>query len=191
VIAGLVLAAGLGTRFGGTKVLASLHGTALVRHVVDRLLLAGLSPVVVVGGEAWAAIAAACEGTGAQVVENPDPEAGLSGSLRLAVTHVPASCDAFVVALGDQPFIEPEVVRRLVGVWESSNAAAVVPEYRDGRGNPVLFDSTMRRHLVTLTGDRGARDLLTTLGSRVGVVAVDSAAPRDVDRPGDLTSLEG
>lgn len=191
MIAGVVLAAGLGTRFGGSKVLAMLHGTPVVRHVVARLREAGLSPLVVVAGTQRDEIAAALEGAGAEVVANPNPDAGLSASLRLGVDALPDYVGAFVVALGDQPLIDPDVVRRLAEAWNQSNAAAVVPVYRDGRGNPVLFDATLRRRLSGLTGDAGARELLEQLGDRLGRVPVDAESPRDIDTRADLEALQG
>lgn len=191
MIAGVVLAAGRATRFGGTKVLAGLHGTPVVRHVVARLKEAGLSPLVVVAGAQRDEIAAALEGAGVEVVTNPNPDAGLSASLRVGVDALPDYVGAFVVALGDQPLIDPDVVRRLAEAWNQSNAAAVVPEYRDGRGNPVLFDATLRRRLAALSGDAGARELLRQLGDRLGRISVEADAPRDVDTRADLEALHG
>jgi molybdenum cofactor cytidylyltransferase len=191
MIAGLVLAAGSATRFGGGKVIALLHGSPIVRHVVARLREAGLSPVIVVAGAEREAIASALEGEEAELVLNPNPEVGLSGSLRLGVDALPDYVGAFVVALGDQPLIDPNVVRALIDTWNQSNAAAVVPEYRDGRGNPVLFDATLRRRMASLSGDVGARELLEQLGDRLGRVHVDADSPRDVDTREDLTALEG
>lgn len=191
MIAAVVLAAGRGERFGGEKVVAELHGVALVRHVVDRLRLAGLSPVIVVAGASSMAVRDALLGTDADVVENPRPDDGLSASLRIGVEALPEECDAFLVALGDQPLLDAGVVRALTDTWRDSNAAAVVPVYRDGRGNPVLFDATMRRRLRALEGDAGARALLEAMGDRVVRVAVEADAPRDVDTPDDLRALGG
>ncbi|HEX4933179.1 MAG TPA: nucleotidyltransferase family protein [Gemmatimonadaceae bacterium] len=191
MIGAVVLAAGRGERFGGDKVLAEVRGIALVRHVVDRLRLAGLAPVVVVAGPSPDGVRSALVGTDAQVVANPDPSSGMSGSLGLGVSALPVEVDAFVVALGDQPFIEASVVRSLGETWRDSNAAAVVPMYHDGRGNPVLFDASMRRRLQALEGDMGARDLLAAMGDRVLRVPVDGDAPRDVDTPDDLQALGG
>lgn len=191
MIGAVVLAAGRGERFGGDKVLAPLRGIPLVRHAVDRLALAGVSPIVVVGGATGEGVRAALAGTPAEVVVNPNPALGLSASLRTGVEALPAACDAFFVALGDQPLLDVEVLRRLVETWRGSNAAAVVPVYRDGRGNPVLFDGTMRRQLRGLAGDAGARELLEAMGDRVVRVDVDVDAPRDVDSPDDLRAIEG
>lgn len=191
MIGAIVLAAGAASRFGGDKVVAAVQGTPLVRHVVDRLLAAGIAAPVVVTGAAGAAVAEALAGTGAVLVPNPAPADGLSGSLRVGLDALPPECTAFVVALGDQPLIDAALVRTLTETWRHSNAAAVVPEYRDGRGHPMLFDATLRERLRALTGDTGARDLLDRMGDRVLRVPVDAAMPRDVDTPDDLAALGG
>ena len=192
MIAAVVLAAGRATRFGGTKVLATLQGTPLVRHVVDRVAQAGVERIVVTAGDDAASLRAVLAGTIAEVVGVPDAAAGLSASLRGGVEALAGDVSAFVVALGDQPLVDPQLVTRLCEVWAATNAAAVVPVYRDGqRGNPVLFDATMRPRLRALAGDVGARDLLRAMGDRVLEVRVDADAPRDVDTRADLDALEG
>lgn len=191
MIVGIVLAAGSASRYGAPKVLERVRGIELVRHVVDRVSAAGIADVIVTAGASADGVREAVEGSGAVVVVVPDAASGLSASLRAALDVLPEECTGFVVALGDQPFIDPAVVRQLHDTWESSNAAAVVPVYRDsGRGNPVLFDATMRRRLRDLTGDAGARDLLVAMGDRVVQVPVDAPAPRDVDTREDLSHLE-
>ena len=191
MIAGVILAAGCATRFGGPKVLAPLGGRAVVRHVADCLRAAGVAPLVVVVGDAEAGVVEALAGTDAATVRNSRPEDGMSASLRIGVDALPEDIGAFVVALGDQPFIDVDMVRHLARTWQESNAAAVVPVYRDGPGNPVLFDATMRRLLRTLRGDAGARDLLHAMADHVVRVTVDADAPRDVDTPDDLRAIGG
>jgi CTP:molybdopterin cytidylyltransferase MocA len=191
VIGAVVLAAGQGTRFGGPKVVARLKGIELVRHVVDRLALAGVFDIVVTAGEHLPAIEAAVSGSPARVVKVPASDSGLSVSLNTGVSALSDDCRVFVVALGDQPLIDPQLIGRLRQAWEGSNAAAVVPVFRGGvRGHPVLFDISMRRFLRDLTGDRGAKQLLDEMADRVIFLPVDADAPRDVDSREDLTALE-
>ena len=190
MIHGLVLAAGGGTRFGAPKMLSRVGGIEIVRHVVDRLAATGMERVFVTVGQHAAEIEVALQGAPVALVHVPHADRGLSVSLRAGVDALPEDCTGFVVALGDQPLIDPAVVRQLWDTWETSNAAAVVPVYRDsGRGNPVFFDATMRGRLGALTGDHGARDLLVAMGDRVVEVPIDATAPRDVDTPGDLLAL--
>ncbi len=189
MIAAVVLAAGAGTRFGGPKVMAEHDGVPLVRHVVLRLRAAGIAHVVVIASDHLPGIGDAIEGTEATVLSIP-PGSAMSDSLRKGADSLPAACEAFVVALGDQPLIDPEVVTRLVSTWERSNTAAVVPVYAGGvQGHPVLFDGTMRRHFAQLSGDRGARELLQRMGDRVSWITIDAPVPADVDTPDDLRQL--
>jgi molybdenum cofactor cytidylyltransferase len=191
VIVGIVLAAGAGARFGGAKVVAPFRGIAVVRHVVDRLFAGGVASVLVAAGEHEGAIREALLGTEATIVPVADAGSGMSASLSAAVAALPDAAAGFCVALGDQPLIDPALVQRLRDTWGSSNAAAVVPMYR-GRvpGHPVFFDATMRSRLQGLQGDRGARDLLSSMGDRVSWLDVDQAAPVDIDTPDDLRRLE-
>ena len=190
MIAAVILAAGNATRFGAPKVIAPLRGIELVRHVIDRLTLAGIAEIVVVAGEHLAAIETSASGSIATVVRNPAPSAGMSSSLVTAMHALSPECLAFVVALGDQPEIDPALVRRLIAVWEGCNAAAVVPVFQGGvRGHPVLFDISMRPFLLELTGDQGARALLEAMSDRVVLVHVDAPPPLDVDTPEDLALL--
>jgi molybdenum cofactor cytidylyltransferase len=190
MIVAVVLAAGAGSRFGGAKVAATIAGTPVVRHVVDRLRKAGIQDVVVTAGEHVAAIRAALDGSGARIV-SVEGNDGMSASLRAGLAALPSRCDAIVVALGDQPFIDTTVVAELITTWSSSNAAAVVPRYQGGvQGHPVLFDATMRRRLSLLTGDRGARDLLREMGDRVVWLDFDHPVPADIDTPADLDELQ-
>jgi molybdenum cofactor cytidylyltransferase len=63
--------------------------------------------------------------------------------------------------------------------------------FRGGvRGHPVLFDISMRRFLLALQGDQGARELLAAMPERVLFLPVDADAPLDVDTPDDLEALE-
>ena len=191
MIGAIVLAAGRGTRFGGVKVLAAHAGAPLLVHVIDRLRASGLERVIVTAGDHAEAIAAAVAGREVTVV-TVDPEAGMSASIRAGIGALPKECDAFLIALGDQPGIDPVVVRRIIETWERSTSAAVVPVYQDrAPGHPVLLDATLRRRLEVLTGDRGARDLLLALGDRVVWMDVEAPVPVDVDVPADLDRIGG
>lgn len=189
MIAAVVLAAGMATRFGGSKTIALLRGQPLIQHVVARLIDGGVDHVVVVVPPDDNALMAALEGAGVSFVTNPDPTRGMASSIAAGVAALPDHAQAFFIAHGDQPLIDPQVVKSLRAVWERSNTAAVVPVYLEGHGNPVLFDRTMGARLIELEGDRGARALLKAMGDRVSYHTVGGPAPRDVDTPEDLTWL--
>lgn len=193
--AGLVLAAGAGSRFGGAKVLASIDGAPLVAHVVAAARAAGLDPIVVVAGPDPEPVEAAIGATGIFVVPNPDPSRGLSSSLRLGLAAVSADArpvEAVVVLLGDQPLVRPEVVSALLErVGRTPGRTIVVPRYAGGGGaNPVALGRAAFDLAAGVTGDRGLGPVIAAHPEAVVEVSVDGTNP-DVDTTGDLAALAG
>ncbi len=168
MIAALVLAAGGSRRMGRPKMLLPLPGGTVLATVVSRLLAAPVDRIVVIVGHEAAAVRAGAglpDDARVMVLDNPDWNEGLSSSLRRGLLACPEA-DALVVALGDQPGVDAEVVRRLVEAWRQGARLAVPVQGRSGdgsasrAGHPVLFDRSLRGELLALTGDVGAREVL-------------------------------
>lgn len=192
MIAGIVLAAGLSRRMGRPKLLLPVEdGTALVRVAVESVLAARLDPVVVVLGAEADAVAAALGGLPVRTTVNPRYADGQSTSLRAGVDALGPGVEAVVVALGDQPLPDPTLIARLVEAYRATTRPIVVPRYRDGRGNPVLFSAALFEELRTVEGDQGGRSLIARDAGRVAEVRVDAAMPADVDTPEDYARLLG
>ncbi|MGQ0765073.1 MAG: nucleotidyltransferase family protein [Gemmatimonadota bacterium] len=193
MIDGLVLAAGLGRRYGNTpKVLAPLHGRPLVRHAVDHMLEGGLRTVLVVTGRQSREVEAALSDTPAICVNNPAPELGISSSLRTGIQALPPGATAIVIAHADQPLISAATVRALAEAWRATDALAAVPRYRNADwGHPLLVSTALLADLSCLAGDHGARDLLqlARVRGQLLMVPIEHEAPLDVDTPADLARL--
>jgi molybdenum cofactor cytidylyltransferase len=180
VIAGLLLASGSARRFGSNKLVEPLGDRAVVRwsanalaHEVDELF-------VVVPDEARE-IHDALTGLSVRWVVNESAHTGLSSSIRAGLAAMPPTVDAVVIALGDQPLMEGDVVERVIARWRDGGVSAVAAKYEDGRGHPVLFGASLFPALGTLDGDRGARAMLDGLGERLALVDVRGPQPIDVD----------
>jgi molybdenum cofactor cytidylyltransferase len=192
VIAAIVLAAGASTRMGRQKLtLPMAGGRPLVRLAVGQVLAAGLDEVVVVVGGDAEAVAAALATLPVRVVVNPRYAEGQSTSLRVGLDALRPGTDAAVVALGDQPLPDPDVIRRLVAAFRTTGRPIAVPVYRDGRGNPVLFGATLFGELRGVTGDQGGRGVIARDPARVVEVPVDMAMPADIDTPQDYEAARG
>jgi molybdenum cofactor cytidylyltransferase len=189
VIAGLLLAAGRGARFGGDKMLAPLRGVPVVRWSAEALAPAVDALYVVTRTDA-SELARALDGLGARIVENPDAADGMASSIRRGVAALPDDWECVVIALGDQPLARTEVPRALIARFALGGVDAVAPAYRDGRGHPVLFGRALREALLALAGDSGARALLQSLGERLALVPAAGDGPIDVDTPEALRALE-
>jgi molybdenum cofactor cytidylyltransferase len=188
VIVGLLLAAGRSTRFAGDKLVAPLHGRAVLSWTAAAVAAEVDALYIVMAPESPARVAA-LGGIQAIIVEHAGRDAGMASSIRAGIAALPSDVEAVVIALADQPGVLPSVVRRLCDRWRAGGAAAVAPRYRDGRGHPVLFGRATFRALAELEGDAGARAVLEALGHDLALVEVDDIMPADVDTPEALQAL--
>ena len=180
--AGLVLAAGAGTRFGDRpKQLADLHGRPLLEWAVRAACaVPELERVVVVLGAHADAIRSGVQFGRAEAVVCDEWEAGQSASLRTGLTEL-GSADRVIVTLGDAPLVTPEVILMLAGMPPRARAVY------DGRpGHPVVLGPAQIVAGRGLSGDWGARELLRG-GDLVEVGHLCSG--RDVDTPEDLEDI--
>jgi CTP:molybdopterin cytidylyltransferase MocA len=157
--AGLILAAGAGTRFGGTKQLAELRGRPLLEYAVETMLaVPALDPVIVVLGHAADEIRRAVDFGEAEVVVARDWADGQSASLRRGI-EAAGEADALVVTLGDQPFITPQVIA--ASLDQLDGYEAVRATYDGKPGHPVVLGRAVLDAAGELAGDQGARELLS------------------------------
>jgi CTP:molybdopterin cytidylyltransferase MocA len=181
-IAGLVLAAGAGRRYGMPKALVTWHGDLLVRRAAGTLREAGVTrSVVVVGAQSARVREIAPELTFA---ENPDWATGMASSLRTGLAALAAGpAGAAVVLLVDMPGVTPAAVGAIVAGATPDTLA--MGGYGGRRSHPVLLG---REHWAgvadSATGDRGARDYLRAHADQVRVVPVGHLADdTDLDVP--------
>jgi molybdenum cofactor cytidylyltransferase len=191
VIAGLLLASGASRRFGANKLVAPLDGRPMVRWSAEALASAVDAAYVVVPSQDRE-IRAALRGLRLHWVENADATEGMASSIRAGVATLPAEAEAVVITLGDQPLIHGDLIRDVVATWRAAppGIRAVAAQYEDGRGHPVLFGAALFADLKALEGDRGARELLASLGESLAVVRATGVRPADVDTPDALAALE-
>jgi molybdenum cofactor cytidylyltransferase len=186
VISGIVLAAGSGTRFGGTKQLAQHQGKPLAQHAVDALASAGVDEVVVVTGyDADAVERSVRLPPQGRFVRNPDHATGQSSSLSAGLHALTDDSEGAVVLLADQPGVTDAEIRTLIDAFERSRSRVVRIAYIDGPG-PALLSREVYGEAEHLHGDIGARALMASHPDWIEEVAVPFRAPRDVDLPEDL-----
>jgi nicotine blue oxidoreductase len=181
-IAGLVLAAGAGSRFGMPKALVAYRGRLLVERAAQTLAEAGCARTVVVVGAGSDRVRAAAPGL--ELAENPQWASGMASSLLVGLAALrDGKAGAAVVLLVDMPGVSPDAVRRISTA--STPATLAMGGYGDRRGHPVLLG---RDHwagvAASATGDRGARDYLRAHAEVLRVVPVDDVADDfDLDTP--------
>jgi CTP:molybdopterin cytidylyltransferase MocA len=185
-VAGVLLAAGQGSRLGRPKALVEIGGEPLARRGVALLRDGGAAPIVVVTG------AVAVDLPGVLSVHNPAWRSGMGSSLAAGLATVPDACAAAVIALVDQPLVGAEAVRRLIAA-HAGGATVAVAAYQGAPRNPVLLAREHWAGVVDLAvGDAGARPFLRAHPELVTLVECgDTGRPDDLDTPSDLVRLAG
>jgi molybdenum cofactor cytidylyltransferase len=185
VVAGLILAAGEGTRFGPElKLTADLGGRPVLEHAIRaQCAVAALERVVVVVGSRAEEVLERIELGRAEPLVCPAWAQGQAASLRCGVEFLIGQerAERVVVTLGDEPLIGAEVVRRFAG--EPAGTRAV---WNGRPGHPVVLGREHLEGIRELHGDQGARGLLSD--AREIECADMGGAGLDIDTRNDLES---
>lgn len=192
-VAAIILGAGKSSRMGGpNKLLATLDGKSLIRHVAEAARGAGLAETVLVTGHCAPEVSAQVADLDLTVVHNPDYADGMAGSIRTGMAALPASVDAVLILLGDMPHVDAGVLGKLVAAYRQNETSLIVTATADGkRGNPVLWDKRFFDALKALTGDVGGRHIIAENPDLVTEVEIGSAARIDLDTPQALRAAGG
>jgi len=197
-VAGIVLAAGGGTRFGMPKALVeSADGTPWLANAVRSLLAGGCSPVIVVLGAAADEAEALLERSSihsesVSVVRAENWQTGMAASLRRglaaanALEAMPAP-DAVAIVTVDVPSLGPAEVRRLIAPEPDAVGRETLRQavFSGRPGHPVVIGRAHWKALTdSVTGDVGARPYLVQQGVRL-VDCSDLGSGVDVDAPDD------
>lgn len=185
-VAGIILAAGAGNRFGSDKRQAvgvsgepMLHSVlATYRPWFDTLL------VVIPAHDEFGR--AACEKFSALAIHNPNSAEGIGSSLRAAATWLEQnlSVRACVIGLADMPLIKPETVRAIRDLV-ALHAEPVVACTQSQLGFPRALPRHYFSRLAQLQGDVGARAVVDW-SSAMKLLVEDSSVLLDIDTPQDL-----
>ncbi len=184
-VSAVVLAAGTSTRMGTAKQLLPLGGATVLAHTIENVSSAGLDEIVLVLGASAEVIRqqlpqslVAC----LRIVVNHAYEQGMASSLREGLSRVDPRSGAALIILGDQPFVQPQTLHRIIDGYRSARAQIVVPSHQGNRGNPVLLDRSVFSEVMALEGDTGCRAIFSN--------HLDAFLKVEVEDPGILFDID-
>ena len=156
----ILMAAGAGSRLGHRpKCLLQLGGVPLILRQISALKAAGVDDLVVVLGYYADDIAPLLSGTGARVVQNPDPAQGQISSQRIGLQQLGGRSNAVLMALADQPLIDSQDLVDLIASFARRHAECLLmfPQVQGQPGNPVIFTPEVRDAVLSADQSIGCR----------------------------------
>lgn len=162
--------------------------------VVRAALKSSLDRVAVVLGSRWRELEAALKEVAHDRrlirIINPQPESGMSSSLRAGISEVRAEAAGAMILLADQPGVTAWVVDELLRAFRGHPERIVVPTIEGRRTTPVIFPSDLFPQLKETRGDVGGREVLNLYHDRVVEMEMGSRYDdMDVDTREDLEKM--
>ena len=204
MVIGIVLAAGKSTRFGADKRKSRLHNGISVLEQSIKNARTSLDQIVVVLRSTDQSFAIELDKTISDPAISyflaPDSSAGMAHSLANAINHIAhlATVESAMIFLGDMPYLKTETIDKLLHEFEENKSIGpiilpVISKASQDKdplalpGHPVIFSSAYFQELTKLTGDGGAKKVITMNKTNVVRVPVeDMGILKDIDRPTDI-----
>lgn len=182
----VIMASGLGKRFGGNKLMADFCGKPMIQRALDVTEGLFSHRVVVTRHES---VAQLCREQNVQVILHDSPHK--SDTVRLGLQAL-GDLDACMFLPGDQPLLRRETVAMLLENWKGNLDRIVRPAYEDSEGSPVLFPAWAFPELVSLPEGKGGSVVMQRHLHEICRVSISNPFElADVDTPEILTMLEG
>ena len=187
----ILLAAGKSSRYGSNKLLEELDGGRMFEHTLRKMWAFPLCTQVAV--TRFEEIERAAEAQGMLVVENWEPDLGISHSLRLglqkALEENPELKGAMFIVC-DQPGLTAATFARMLDIGKKYPGKIVCAGRKGKMGNPVLWDRCFFDELSRLSGDKGGKQIIGAHMDDVLLCETEETELRDVDIPEQLTKWE-
>lgn len=181
----IIMASGMGTRFGRNKLMTELCGMSLIQHVLQATESLFARRVVVTR---HSDVARLCDELGVEVVLHSEPRR--NDTVRLGMEKM-TGCDTITFVQGDQPLISANSITALLRGAESFPECIWRASFEGTPGAPVLFPAWTFNELRSLPPGKGGGVVAKTHKERVRTVEVSSKWELfDVDTPDDLRILQ-
>jgi molybdenum cofactor cytidylyltransferase len=186
----VILAAGASKRLGFDKLTLKINGESVLRKAVASFLSAGLGKIFIVTGILSQNIRKELAGCGVEFIENEDCALGMSTSVRASLPFIRDEEGVFF-HLGDKPFLEKEMIPRMVDKYRENKKKIVVPLFNGEKGHPVLMDVGLySEEIKSLEGDKGLREIIEKHAGDVIFIKGNEGALFDIDTVEDIERLK-
>jgi molybdenum cofactor cytidylyltransferase len=178
----IILAAGESKRMGLPKMLLEFDGKTMLEKVIQNVEESDTDGILVVLGAYSERLTGLIRRSGVKYCYNENYKEGMLSSVKCGFRNLPADAGAVLVFQGDQPFISPSVINRLISEYRSTGRDLLVPVFRGKRGHPLLLGSRFREEVSGLDSKEGLRSIIYLHQEEViEIEADDQGILRDFD----------
>ena len=181
----IIPAAGQSRRHPPNKLLVRLGKNTVIEKTVSTFIDFSMDVVIVVGYqmEKMKPILKKRFGNRIRIVENPRYKTGLASSIRAAILAAGHDYSYWGFCNGDKPFISRNTAGFLLNELREKHPLILAPSYENKIGHPIFFSTSLKKELLSITGDIGGREILQNHFEEVLRIPVDDeGVVTDMDR---------
>jgi molybdenum cofactor cytidylyltransferase len=174
MISAILLAGGQSKRMKGeNKLTKKIHGIPLINHSIKNILSSSINELIIVLGYEKEVIKKIIKNNDKiKFVFNKNFKTGMASSIIAGLKKISKKNEAFFICLGDMPYIKSEIYNHLINSRNTKDIA--VPIYNGTQGNPVLFANSMKKNIMTIKGDVGAKKILNLNKNKIESVHINN-----------------
>ena len=169
----VILAAGSSSRLGQPKQLLLFNGKTLLRNAIEAAVALEDNTTLVITGAEHDQLLPEIPTSNVTVLNNPHWQEGMGSSISLAIKYIleeSPDCMTFIVTVCDQPYLSSAIFQQLIQELDKTDKGVVASGYADTVGSPVLFTRQYFDDLSKLTGEQGAKSILSKHQQDLSVV---------------------
>ena len=174
MISAILLTAGQSKRMKGqNKLTKKINGLPLIKYSIKNILASKVDEVIVVLGYQKNIIKKIIgDNKKIKFIFNDNFKSGMASSIKVGLKHLSKKTLAFFICLGDMPMVNKNIYNKLIK--SRKNKKIVIPVYNNQKGNPVLFSKSMKKKIINIHGDVGAKKIIESIKNNVKIVKIKS-----------------
>jgi molybdenum cofactor cytidylyltransferase len=192
----IILGAGASSRMGQPKLLLPWHESTVIGHLISQWRELGAAQIAIVLRPNDLALATELDRLNFPKndrITNPQPERGMFSSIVCAANWPGwrSGILQWAIALGDQPHLQAETLRRLLNFSALNLDAICQPAYGGRTAHPVILPHPVFEALKTSPAGTLKDFLNLAPGRSVQHVINDPGLTLDLDTPQDYIKAKG
>lgn len=181
----VIMASGLGTRFGENKLLANFHDKPLINYILDATENIFAKRIVVTRHEAVAKI---CKEKNIEVILHNMPHR--NDTIRLGLEQL-LDTKHCMFCTADQPLLMQNTIAALALLAANTSSNIIRPIFENTPGSPVIFPQSTYDELLQLPDGKGGGYVIEQHPDLLQYLSIDSINElEDIDTPADFLRLQ-